>query len=385
MATAAYQRVASKEQEENNDITTDGGEKSAGWTRGTSSPDRASSPLGKQIGTMADQKNEIAVQTDVEKAASEWKHKMWVFFVLFMFNGSSLAAVFINKALMAAYNFRFSLTLYFFQAVCTVSIISILRLFGATPSMALGKETFLNLVPCAILSWCNVVCGLKALEHVNIPMFSTLRQLTVLFTLGSEIVALGKYPSMGIFLSVLLMAAGSVMGGLTDSTFTVLGYVLVFMNNTLTALYLVFAKRALSNENSLSPLVLAFYLFGFNSIPTFILWVGTGEAKVVYLLLTTNADYHTLSFGFMLMMSSVSAFAITYFTMLSTDLTSPLTTTVAAQVKTSLQNILGMFSWGYVANALNVTGLMIALAGNCAFALVKYKESIAPPVASSSG
>jgi len=65
-------------------------------------------------------------------------------------------------------------------------------------------------------------------------------------------------------------------------------------------------------------------------------------------------------------------------TSLCTDITTPLTTSVAGQVKNVLQTVLGFFSWGYVFSPLNAVGLVLALMGQCWFAWIKYSERHLP-------
>lgn len=65
-------------------------------------------------------------------------------------------------------------------------------------------------------------------------------------------------------------------------------------------------------------------------------------------------------------------------TSLCTDITTPLTTSVAGQVKNVLQTVLGFFSWGYVFSPVNAVGLVLALMGQCWFAWIKYSQRHAP-------
>lgn len=65
-------------------------------------------------------------------------------------------------------------------------------------------------------------------------------------------------------------------------------------------------------------------------------------------------------------------------TSLCTDITTPLTTSVAGQVKNVLQTVLGFFSWGYVFSPINAVGLVLALMGQCWFAFIKYSHRHVP-------
>jgi len=81
----------------------------------------------------------------------------------------------------------------------------------------------------------NVSVGLAALSLVNIPMFSALRRLTVLFVLGSERLLLRKRHPRRLGVAVLFLTAGAVV---SDVKFSAIDYMLVMHHNALTACYL---------------------------------------------------------------------------------------------------------------------------------------------------
>ncbi|KAA8498030.1 UDP-sugar transporter sqv-7 [Porphyridium purpureum] len=300
---------------------------------------------------------------------------LYSLFVLVLFNSVSVGAVFINKALLHLFNRP--LTIYTSQAVTTISLVVLLRLVGFLPEVRISRTQMIQLIPCSLCNWCNVMVGLWALGLVNIPMFSTLRRLTVIFTMMSEMIELHKYPSLYVAIAVLIIAIGSVISGLSDATFSLLGYVLVFANNSFTAMYLVLIKKAMDRENPISPFVLSLYLFSFNLVPNILIWVGSGEAKLVYQMMIAKDDviFTRPEFFPLFLSSSLSAFAITFCSVLATSVTSPLTTVVSAQAKNALQSVLGMLTKDYIPNPVNVLGLGVALIGQFMFGWAKYREN----------
>lgn len=55
----------------------------------------------------------------------------------------------------------------------------------------------------------NVVSGIAALQYLSVPMWSTLRRLTTLITMGGEVVMLSKEHSPQIWTAVVRVACQS--------------------------------------------------------------------------------------------------------------------------------------------------------------------------------
>jgi hypothetical protein len=55
----------------------------------------------------------------------------------------------------------------------------------------------------------NVVSGIAALQYLSVPMWSTLRRLTTLITMGGEVVMLSKEHSSDIWTAVVRVACES--------------------------------------------------------------------------------------------------------------------------------------------------------------------------------
>jgi solute carrier family 35 len=302
-----------------------------------------------------------------------WSEQLYVVFVICFFAGSSLGAIFINKTCLTGYQFRFPLTLMVGQMVFAVSVLGVFHLTRYMIIPPLRKQDMLIMAIPTILFTSNIVVGLSALNLVNIPMFSALRRLTLLFVMCAEYVFLRKTHRPAIVISVVVMTFGAFISAVDDVSFSRLGYILVFLNNILTATYLTAIKRVMK-DTRFQPLSILFYtaLMGLPLVA--LLMFATSEISEVIRAFVTQPELSTPSFAFSLVLSASGAFAVNFSTTLCTQITSPLTTSVAGQVKNVLQTVLGFFSWGFVPTFLNMSGLLIALAAQLMFAYFKYQE-----------
>lgn len=303
-------------------------------------------------------------------------NQLYVAFVILFFAGSSLGAIFINKTCLTGYHFRYPLTLMLGQMTFAIWVLSILHATGYNRIPPLRKRDMSLMALPTVLFTSNVVVGLSALSLVNIPMFSAFRRLTLLFVMGAEYVFLKKTHPTAIVNAVVVMTFGAFISAIDDVTFSRLGYFLVFLNNMLTALYLASIKKVMK-DTEFQPLSLLYYtaLMGFPLVSTLLLL--TGELSHVITAFKTQPELMTFPFWISLVLTASGAFAVNFSTSLCTHVTSPLTTSVAGQVKNVLQTVLGFFSWGFVPTRMNMAGLLVALAAQLVFAYLKFKENAA--------
>lgn len=304
---------------------------------------------------------------------------------LVFFCASSLGAIFVNKACLSHYNFRFPSTLMLLQAALTIILLSVLsrirpNLVTITP---VKPSDYHRIFTSTLFFVANITVGLSALSRVNIPMFSAFRRLTVLFVMGAEYFMLHKTHPKPVVISVFALTFGAFVSALGDVTFTLTGYALVFANNALTAAYLASIKR-LMRDLALDPISLLYHTsaMGFPIILAIAFITRDVQNAIEYYYVTPELRESPL-FLVALSFVAASAFCVNLSTSICTHVTSPLTTSVAGQVKNVLQSLLGFFSWGYVPTPLNVAGLLVALAGQIAFAMFKYKDTKAEPKTSS--
>lgn len=328
-------------------------------------------PITQGVATQQISPAMVAMNTAAAHRAADLR----IIFVILAYAGSSLSGVFVNKACLSAYDFRYTITLMLSQLCVSVTALTILRVFKFVQIPRRSWRDMLVLLFPAVFLIANVTVGLLALRLVNIPMFSAFRRLSVLNVMVLEYFVLGKTATRRIMWTVLLMVAGSFLAGLGDLTFDPLGYFLVFLNNLITAANLVSIKKA-SAVVRLEALALNYYVSCIALPIVFILALLTGELRDAVADITIRPDLQTPGFAVALSMSAASAFLVNFFTNLCTQLTSPLTTAITGQMKNVLQTVLGIFAWGYRVSILNLSGLGVALAGSLWFAFFKYDDAM---------
>jgi len=138
-----------------------------------------------------------------------------------------------------------------------------------------------------------------------------------------------------------------------------------------TALYLILIAKK-SKETGLNTFGLMFYN-NLLSLPVIVIIVIVTEWDV----LMQFEHWYNIGFHFFFWLSAFQAFALNYFVFLCSTVNSPLTTSITGQLKSIIQTILGLFTFGgvVVTTSLGI-GLTTSTVGGIWYGYLKYSEQI---------
>ncbi|RDX76563.1 Nucleotide-sugar uncharacterized transporter 3, partial [Mucuna pruriens] len=278
--------------------------------------------------------------------------------------------VLFNKAALSSYHFPSASVITLLQMVCSCCFLYVLRRWkiisfteGESVIMANNSKKFVPLktlkhtLPLSGAYLLYMLVTMESVRGVNVPMYTTLRRTTVVFTMLVEYMLVGQRYTRSVIFSVGLIVFGAFIAGARDFSFDAYGYAIVFLSNISTAIYLATIARvgcipilSLSHThkgNSISFFpcsktsgLNSFGLMWCNGIicgPFLLIWtLVRGDVKM-----TLNFSY-LLSPGFIvvLLFSCILAFFLNYSIFLNTTLNSALTQTICGNLK---WNVVGQF------------------------------------------
>ncbi|EFJ34914.1 hypothetical protein SELMODRAFT_227486 [Selaginella moellendorffii] len=293
--------------------------------------------------------------------------------------------VMFNKAALSTYSFPCANVITLLQIICSICLLYTLRYwnwitFENEPlEIILGKEgstskrllvpmrTFKRTLPLSFSYLMYMVIGMASLRGVSVPMYTTLRRTTVLFTMAMEYAIMGQRHSREVICSVGVIVFGAFLAGARDFSFDTAGYSLVVISNVTTAIYLAVIAR-LGKVTGLN----SFGLMWCNSLvclPILLVWTWlTGE-------LHSATDFPALyehGFQAVLVLSCILAFIFNYTIFLNTSLNSPLTQTMCGNIKDLGTIFLGWLLFGGLPfDWLNVLGQALGFLGSGFYAYCK--------------
>ncbi|KAL2346706.1 hypothetical protein Fmac_000706 [Flemingia macrophylla] len=201
---------------------------------------------------------------------------------------------------------------------------------------------------------------MESVRGVNVPMYTTLRRTTVVFTMFMEYMLVGQRYTPPVISSVSLIVFGAFIAGARDFSFDAYGYAIVFLSNITTAIYLatiacVGCIRKTSGLNSFGLMWCNGMLcLSFSPYTAPELFSGSFDGKRVVCLRNqvyawkVQKDQARWLSCVVLLFSCLLAFFLNYSIFLNTTLNSALTQTICGNLK---WNVVGQ-CLGFVGSGL---------------------------------
>ncbi|KAG6739275.1 hypothetical protein POTOM_056866 [Populus tomentosa] len=285
-----------------------------------------------------------------------------------------------NKAALSSYSFPSANVITLFQMMSSCSFLYVLRrwriisftdggslITSDVKATFVPLETLIHTLPLAFTYLLYMLVTMESVRGVNVPMYTTLRRTTVVFTMIMEYILAGQRYAPPIFGSVGLIVLGAFIAGARDLSFDFYGYAVVFAANFTTAIYLATISR-IGKSSGLN----SFGLMWCNGIicgPVLLFWTFIrGDLQM-----TMNFPY-LFSPGFLavLLFSCILAFFLNYSIFLNTTLNSALTQTICGNLKDLFTIALGWTIFGGLPfDVFNVIGQSLGFVGSGLYAYYK--------------
>jgi len=210
---------------------------------------------------------------------------------------------------------------------------------------------------------------------VNVPMFTALRRLTILFVMAEEWFLLDISPSRMVSYTVGVQFLGAAIAGWYDLTFDPVSYFYLFLTNVFTSLYTVYIS-VVRKKTGLNIFAMMYY----NNVTTmpFLLLLAwyTGDLGAALAF----PHYGNLAFQANFLLSIFLAFLLNLSTFYCTSLNTARTQTVVGQLKNFAAFLLGLLLFDdYIYEPFNFLGLWIGFAGSVWYAFVTADEKAEAP------
>eukprot|EP00931_Biecheleriopsis_adriatica_P060027 TRINITY_DN36021_c0_g1_i2.p1 TRINITY_DN36021_c0_g1~~TRINITY_DN36021_c0_g1_i2.p1 ORF type:complete len:247 (-),score=49.09 TRINITY_DN36021_c0_g1_i2:53-793(-) len=216
----------------------------------------------------------------------------------------------------------------------------------------------------------NMYLSFVAMKRTSLPVYNVLKRLQPVYAMVQDWLIRRTVPTRGELLGVFLVSVGTVVTGVGDLDFDLVGYALALVAAGCQSLYLVLARHAQDNVPGLTSVDLLFYTAFYNTV----LFVPLSALEVdeVWIFLSAPGEIWNL-FVFMLPYVMLGAL-LNYATFWCTAANSPLATAVAGSAKGVLSTVVGMVAFGAHLTALGWTGLLGSTFGGLVYSLAQVKR-----------
>lgn len=276
----------------------------------------------------------------------------------------------VNKSVLTSWHFPSFWVLSVGQVTATIFILCAAKQSGKIAYPNCNTQIVRDIFPLPLIHFGNMVFGLGATQALSLPMFSSIRQISVLMTMFLEFRMLGIIPSRLVQISVWSMVGGALLAASDDISFNIHGYTYIMIANAITAANGVLLKKKLDTLD-MGKYGIMFY----NSLIILVpILIGTYLFDDLYAVYNFAHWKHPM-FIIEFFISCVMGFVLTYSTILCTQYNSALTTSIIGCLKNICVTYLGMFIGGdYIFSWLNSIGINISILSSIFYTYITFNR-----------
>ncbi|KAJ3030420.1 UNVERIFIED_CONTAM: GDP-mannose transporter into the lumen of the Golgi [Siphonaria sp. JEL0065] len=296
-----------------------------------------------------------------------------------------------NKIVLSSYQFRMPFLVLTMQSSCTVLMLAIFSRLGLISHRKYNSYDAKRWFPISFALVMMIYTGAKALQYMSIPLFTIFKNLTIILIAYGELLFFKGAPVTPIILAAFSMlilssliagwsdiAAGNVMKKGTEDVSILVAYFWMSLNCLTTAFFTLFLRSKIkeftfkefdtvyyNNLLSIPVLVICSLLFeGGAFVDSYARFVNPGEESGDLFWLVTA-----------ILVSSVSAFAISYGGSWCVRVTSSTTYSMVGALNKLPISISGMVFFADPITFGSVSGVIIAFIGGIVYAYGKNKQN----------
>jgi len=283
--------------------------------------------------------------------------------------GSSTLIMLLNKAVLSSYDFQTPVLMVLWHMICSACFVYLGKKMKLVDFPDLETHQILEMISPALCFVINIILGQVAVKLLSIPVMTTMRRTTSLFIILVNFAVHSQQPYTKEMISVIMMISGGVIVAYNDLVFVPGGYMVVIMNNVVTALYLCFLK---SKTKTLGKFGTLFYS-ALISIPMlFVIALLLGDFET----LRKFPHLYDLGFWSCFLLSGICGLVINVSVVWCTQSNSALTTSIVGQTKNILVTAVGIYLFNdFTPTFATTSGIFISIVGSFTYAYHKYIQS----------
>ncbi|KAG7364824.1 triose-phosphate transporter family protein [Nitzschia inconspicua] len=314
------------------------------------------------------------------------RDESWLWLCLWTVN--NLGVTLLNKITFAMVDFQYPYFLSFVHMLCnslgtqyifwqikhddkTGTESSIQKLLGHLVRRDLDATGKSYILLFSLIFSLNIAIGNVSLRYVSVNFNQVMRSLVPCFTIFLGLLV-GKTFTCRRIASVVPIIVGVMMACFGDMEYTILGFVYTLSCVILAALKAVVAGEMLTGSLKLHPVDLLGHLAPLAMIQCIIMSLATGEIPAILrrpeLYLTDPRPVIVILF------SGLCSFSLNITSLMTNKLTSPLTLTIAGNVKQVMMIVISTIIFATPITPLNGFGIVVVLIGSAIYSFVSLKD-----------
>ncbi|XP_054724083.1 uncharacterized protein LOC129234194 isoform X1 [Uloborus diversus] len=280
----------------------------------------------------------------------------------------STSMAFTNKAVITSFNFDFPFFIMACQMMICMTFLEVLRILNIINVPKYSFQTGKSFAWPSFFYALHSITALHALGGMSVPMYAAVKRCAPIVTLALSVIMMKKEtPKFRVVFAVVFISVGCILASIGDLKFDIQAYGYGAISVLVQGLYLTLSEKCLENLSTLHVL----YINSFNTIPFFVIMSFVLEAQEITIAEKFSDCAFLLCFGIQTCMGAL----LNYSLFLCTAKNSAVTTSLVGVLKSVLQTLIGLFTFGGVElNVMTIFGLSLNLFGGILYSYSKYIE-----------
>jgi len=274
-----------------------------------------------------------------------------------------------NKAFFKDLNFPYPVTLSLVHMISS-AVLSIATIYYyGFPVAKMSTAGHIRIVLFSILFAANIVVGNTGLKFVSVSLVQVVRSVIPAITIALSVIFLGSSFPVPMWLSLIPIVIGAALAAYGEIELDMFGLFLILLVCFLSSFKTVLSNKFLVGEYKIHPMDMLLRMSVLSSIELFFLICVNGELQA---LSWTWESFCTGSFMLFLIMNGVAAFALNFSNFMTNKLTSPLSITVAGNVKHVVTILISVWYFKNPISTLNAFGTVITIFGAAVYSYLDF-------------
>ncbi|KAJ1920812.1 GDP-mannose transporter into the lumen of the Golgi [Mycoemilia scoparia] len=280
----------------------------------------------------------------------------------------------VNKYVLSGFHFNMVFLVLAVQALGTIVLLVASGNFVSfIKYRKLNKGDVMIWLPVACSQAAMLYTGGKALQYLNIPLFTVFKNLTIIAIAYGEYYVFQAQVTPLMLTSFSLMVLSSLVGAWSDITFNMAGYIWMSLNCFASAVFVIHMRRTIKRVNFSD--IETVYFNNLLTLPMYlVLSLGVDDWSKFISHYTEEANVPELkSYIWLNALSGFSAFAISYCSAWCIRKTSSTTYSMAGALN---KLPIAMFSMMWLPDKVSLGGIMAVLLGFSAGLVYTHAKNV---------
>lgn len=165
---------------------------------------------------------------------------------------SSCCMILINKYILSSYDLNAGISLMLYQNFVSVVVVYLLRFIGIISSEPLTWKLIRVWLPVNFIFVGMLITSMFSLKYINVAMVTVLKNVTNVITAVGEMYLFNTHHDNRVWAALFLMIISAISGGITDLSFSAVGYTWQIINCFLTASYSLTLRRIMDTAKQVT-------------------------------------------------------------------------------------------------------------------------------------